>query len=149
MFNIIEDDIFLKGGTMNETESGSGNSATVETTLFVRNVHAITPSNTQPEIQAENKTVVISPTVSAKTPKLNADQISLSPNPVSERLFIRGAGASIQSVVISNLCGQIWAAVDGLESPVVEIPVHDWPKGAYVAQVYTRAGVSVQLFIRQ
>ncbi|MEZ4940044.1 MAG: cohesin domain-containing protein [Saprospiraceae bacterium] len=149
MFIIIEDDIFLKGGTMNETESGSGNSATVETTLFVRNVHAITPSNTQPEIQAENKTVVISPTVSAKTPKLNADQISLSPNPVSERLFIRGAGASIQSVVISNLCGQIWAAVDGLESPVVEIPVHDWPKGAYVAQVYTRAGVSVQLFVRQ
>lgn len=149
MFIIIEDDIFFKGGTVHETESGAGNSATVETTLFVRNVYAITPSNTQPAIQPENKTVVISPAVSAVTPKLSAEQVSFSPNPVSERLFIRSAGTNLQSVVISNLCGQIWAAVDGLESSVVEIPVHDWPKGAYVAQVYTRAGVSVQLFIRQ
>ncbi|MCB9316921.1 MAG: hypothetical protein H6569_12340 [Lewinellaceae bacterium] len=149
MFIIIEDDIFFKGGTVNETESGAGNSATVETTLFIRNVHAITPSNTQPVVQPENKTVVISPTVSAETPKLNADRISLSPNPVSEKLFIRSAGTALQSVVISNLCGQVWATMDGLESSVVEIPVHDWPKGAYVAQMYTRTGVSVQLFIRQ
>lgn len=144
MFIIIEDDIFFKKD-LDEPESED--ESTITTRIFVRNIQALTPSNTQTEVASVESRVVISQTVSTDLPPDQDQMIALWPNPASEILHIASPEELLRAVSIADMAGRIQFRKTDVQAATVEVPVRDWAPGAYLVQVQTGRGVATRLLI--
>ncbi len=75
----------------------------------------------------------------------NTVNVSIYPNPVSEKLFIR-TEENIKRAEVYNVQGKLMNTVDG---DAKEINVSDLKAGIYMLQITTESGVAVLRFIKQ
>ncbi len=76
----------------------------------------------------------------------NAIALNLYPNPASNQLFIETEGIAVSEVTIYNSMGSLVLQVPSLQAKSIDIST--LPKGAYIAEIKTQAGIAMKRWVK-
>ena len=75
--------------------------------------------------------------VEINTPSLDADKISVYPNPANADVFVEVQGGNARSIVISDISGRTVRSIDGLTGQsLITVPVDGISPGMYLMQIH-------------
>ncbi len=148
-FIVIEDDIFFKQHDLEIEWSAGGGSGAVHTTLLLRNVRAMTPSNTRLEIAQQSTQIVVVKNIGVGARETWKDAVRLAPNPVSGLLRVESPDNPLQSIRVTDMAGRSFWNRQCEGATFQEIPVSGWPRGVYIAELQTKQGRCFKKFICQ
>lgn len=144
-FIIIEDEIFLKNGTILE-ESGTGLDSIVSK-LFFSNIFSTGGSNgTGINVSAPPSRVTLVGETSSVQEQIFYTSIHISPNPAHDFIQIYCEKPVLQSVIIHNAQGQFCQRIQLTGRTHPKISTQNFPVGIYFATIITEHGTVTKTF---
>jgi hypothetical protein len=125
--------------TYNYTIDASWNAANIYVLAFVQNntTKAVLNSGTRFDV-----------TSATDEPSVDA-QVSVSPNPTKEKIFLSFDKITPQYLTVSNAVGQLIERVNALNSTGYELNMNNYPSGIYFIKLKSVEGVAVKKVVKE
>jgi hypothetical protein len=107
--------------------------------IDITNIRLINNANTEIGTNPQVGTVTV--TLLSATEAIDNYSVELFPNPAKDQFNVRVQNASLETVTVYNVNGQLVKLTENINSNILTLPVNELARGIYMVQIKTDKGV--------
>jgi hypothetical protein len=107
--------------------------------IDITNIRLIDNANTEIGTNPQVGTVTV--TLLSSTEAIDNYSVELFPNPTKDQFNVRVQNASLETVTVYNVNGQLVNLTENINSNLLTLPVNEFAPGIYMVQIKTDKGV--------